>query len=186
MNSVGTDLDFSRGAVAQKIKAAAGEKIEQEAKKQKPNGIKPGEYVATSSGNLAARGVLMLLHTTIHPWPSGPEQNQATAVHFFYSFFSEFSPLIYNFPYFSCSFHCNSQNLLFTYAYNLDSLKRVNNALRLCGCQRSQFDSNSCNGHREFGLASCCGRPMHVRCNHAVRPIAGHRRLFKGRSLRRL
>ncbi len=82
MNSVASDLDMTRGAVSSKVRAAAGALVEQEAKQQKPQGLQVGEFVCTTSGNLASRGVRLLLHTHIDGWPAGTtEQKLALQVH---------------------------------------------------------------------------------------------------------
>ncbi len=80
VSSVNSSLDLSLGAVSAAILSAAGPQIQQEAKHKKPNGINPGEFLETSSGSLKARGVQMILHTSINSWPGSSAQTDAVDV----------------------------------------------------------------------------------------------------------
>ena len=64
-NTTATNLDLKRGAVSRSILQAAGDIIQREVSDAKPNGLRVGEYVTSSGGNLKCKKIV---HVVLRTW----------------------------------------------------------------------------------------------------------------------
>ena len=68
VNNTSADLKLDNGALAESLLRKAGPQLQQECKKEYPNGIKPGEVAVTGGYSLNATKVY---HGTIPKWEKG-------------------------------------------------------------------------------------------------------------------
>ena len=75
VNSTTTSLDLDSGAFSASIFKAGGDTLQKECKKVAPKGIKPGEVVVTSGGQL-------LYHFVVHGATCSRTDEQCKKVHY--------------------------------------------------------------------------------------------------------
>jgi len=68
LNTTSRDLDFRKGAISKSISAAAGRELQAECASKYPDGIRPGQVIATSGYRLPCKKVY---HGSLQKWDHG-------------------------------------------------------------------------------------------------------------------
>ena len=68
VNTTGARLNLNQGAVSKAIYSAVGASIQDEVDANAPNGLKAGQMVSSSGGNLACKKIY---HTFMCDWDHG-------------------------------------------------------------------------------------------------------------------